>query len=1550
MDYTHGAQINEYNELYLEVTTTTVEEGVALKKKNGTVSVTKEVAEMFGLQPRQDVFIRHVEPASVAVELVELVFKEQYIGRSDMWRLSSNLINRCVYKKKYLRSSGVRASVEELWAGGKQVMCGRIDVNTKIVFRSGSSQVFILIQISPEMFGAEEESGLLMYEKAVDGFLAELFERWSGRSCAHDCSIILFARMYVVKQEYTSESEKKSMPTIESFPPALRAALNETDDGRFYFDSYVTAAEGDGCNNMNLADIKRDILSFKELLKVPHVAAQFSDTLASRSQRHGPCGPGSFAAEVTAELSNAELVEAAKRLYNDCTFTVASAQDGNIMEAINLSLSAYATHFIDRSFERTGQLIIAITAGTGVFKVSPSFAGFTKQRVVDNGVGVDIICMSQPPLHLVPLLTNSKSEFVCNPYWLRQSFYSNTSQMHGHHKYRPAKFVPRVVGAPPLGSLLGNKSDRRTLSRPITSSSLTSDQRSHKEVESNINGREIRQIQHRAHFQGDKLPTQVPETSNVLPETKSTKEIHRRHDEAIFTPYKPAPSPYYPQGIGLSGNHLKLGTAGGLSMYGISNSQIDVGAGNGKLSVNNNSESGLFKMDEINGIYSQQSLSTSPTMTSIRAQNLPTPNTPQTPQTPRALHTKNASMYHTMPLVSGSVGTLALKVPPTASTPITMVNRRVEPLQPDASHSWGHAQATPIPIIASAMENMYIVNRIKNKTHSYNSSHDVPSSIAIDRKSSDPNSFWWGSGSRHLDPFRPSTYTASKLSYSRRRWSHLDHLTMTGRRHITHGLNWKGLCVPACLPLTTDYFPSQEELSTRFRVKPYVVTVNDDDESGGSDIATHSRKVLREMVSQRLAQGFQIVVKPRTKLAGAVVGGGSIASKTYSVMPSEKNEEYMLSWGHRYHVLSYDPTDNNIEIKCYTKIPESKIPEQCAEGFQYCYRLWPLAHQCFQDVTIPFTVDAQSTGDSNWNMMDHMILGYVEKEHMSTMRHINFWRTRFCLLPVDSRRPGDLNSEAEALSKEALRVSNFQRFNKLVNSLGDVNMPDIRIVPFKTTASNIVEATGRHKLASATDMMAICKAAQAPDSGLPIGTRRLHLRVHRRCFVGNVFVDWLLKQVASVTTREDAVNLAQALVDAQLVSSCTWSQTDFRDDYSFYRFDKNTNSTSFEALSTEPMTDLWMSECVVYDRTKDRKINSHNDNHDDKGKSKRRTGASGSGGVGGPSEGRSAGVVTVSGRSSGASTGNTLITETKPNPDRLQAGWVVIHFDKTYNPLRPYHVEFHWLVSSAVMMDELMQLLHRKARGCKFRFVPVPVAPTLYRRANVNPLQAPIFVPLAVPDSLLVDKDREGEGEDESGGMAEAEDLKTTQTQLHQDKDRDVEQLEEVGGGSNLYDFMAIILSKFNFVVDVEADSRNKDALLGVIPKRTYSPPVYSCSQWVHNTGISLVQVRDEEHPPGFLWMANHLLTSKWRRAGAMGGEQFSQYEILQEFELFCRSKERVQALFMEVNEVNVDDSVCSEPPDMNHNRTPFPTLDVSGSVTSGSVTDNDASIVVTTS
>lgn len=54
-----------------------------------------------------------VDPASAALDSVELTFKDQYLGRSDMWRLKNCLTGSCVYVGKKLEfcSKSVRCQV-----------------------------------------------------------------------------------------------------------------------------------------------------------------------------------------------------------------------------------------------------------------------------------------------------------------------------------------------------------------------------------------------------------------------------------------------------------------------------------------------------------------------------------------------------------------------------------------------------------------------------------------------------------------------------------------------------------------------------------------------------------------------------------------------------------------------------------------------------------------------------------------------------------------------------------------------------------------------------------------------------------------------------------------------------------------------------------------------------------------------------------------------------------------------------------------------------------------------------------------------------------------------------------------------------------------------------------------------------------------------------------------------------------------------------------------------------------------------------------------------
>ena len=64
--------------------------------------------------------------------------------------------------------------MNQLWAQGNRVSSGLITADTKVVFRSPTAMVYLFIQMSSEMWHFDVH-GELFFEKAVDGFLADMF-------------------------------------------------------------------------------------------------------------------------------------------------------------------------------------------------------------------------------------------------------------------------------------------------------------------------------------------------------------------------------------------------------------------------------------------------------------------------------------------------------------------------------------------------------------------------------------------------------------------------------------------------------------------------------------------------------------------------------------------------------------------------------------------------------------------------------------------------------------------------------------------------------------------------------------------------------------------------------------------------------------------------------------------------------------------------------------------------------------------------------------------------------------------------------------------------------------------------------------------------------------------------------------------------------------------------------------------------------------------------------------------------------------------------------
>ncbi|XP_054075126.1 GATOR complex protein DEPDC5 isoform X10 [Rissa tridactyla] len=395
---------DEYSPLLLQVKSLKED----LQKE--TISVDQTVAQVFRLRPYQDVHVNVVDPKEVTLDLVELTFKDQYIGRGDMWRLKKSLVSTCAYVTQKVEFAGIRAQAGELWVKSEKVTCGYISEDTRVVFRSTSAMVYIFIQMSCEMWDFDIY-GDLYFEKAVNGFLADLFTKWKEKNCSHEVTVVLFSRTFY---------EAKS---IDEFPETHRASVRQDHEGRFYEDFYKVVVQNERREEWTslLVTIKKLFIQYPVLVRL-------------------------------------EQAEGFPPGYNST-----SAQ-GNYLEAINLSFNVFDKHYINRNFDRTGQMSVVITPGVGVFEVDRLLMILTKQRMIDNGIGVDLVCMGEQPLHAVPLF---KLHNRCGPgdsrlgddynipHWINHSFYTSKSQLLCN------SFTPRIklAGRKPLTEKAKNNRD-----------------------------------------------------------------------------------------------------------------------------------------------------------------------------------------------------------------------------------------------------------------------------------------------------------------------------------------------------------------------------------------------------------------------------------------------------------------------------------------------------------------------------------------------------------------------------------------------------------------------------------------------------------------------------------------------------------------------------------------------------------------------------------------------------------------------------------------------------------------------------------------------------------------------------------------------------------------------------------------------------------------------------------------------------------------------------------------------------------------------------------
>ncbi|XP_069571967.1 GATOR1 complex protein DEPDC5 isoform X4 [Brachyistius frenatus] len=907
---------DEYSPLLLQVKSLKED----LQKE--TISVDQTVAQAFKLRAYQDVIVNIVDPKDVTLDLVELTFKDQYIGRGDMWRLKKSLVSTCAYVTQKVEFAGIRAQTSELWVKGEKVTCGYISEDTRVVFRSTSAMVYIFIQMSCEMWDFDIY-GDLYFEKAVNGFLSDLFAKWKEKNCSHEVTVVLFSRTF-----YNAK-------TIEEFPEVLRGSIRQDHEGRFYEDFYRVVAQTERRDEWTslLVTIKKLFIQYPVLVRLKETDGF-------------PLGFNSTAAQ------------------------------GNYLEAINLSFNVFDKHYINRNFDRTGQMSVVITPGVGVFEVDRLLMILTKQRMIDNGIGVDLVCMGEQPLHAVPLFklhnrtTQGDSRVGDDynlPHWINHSFYTSKSQN------SCSSFTPRI-------KLAGRK------------------------------------------FHAEKFKSSKDHTLCAPKDSENSLPIQVDYDAYDAQVFRlPGPSRIQ------RSTNFRLGRdkeTSGRKSWG----SVDVSTGTGAsppVRSGGPEEQRSLASDDSLGPVSNMLLiprmppahyevSSSLGYTSTRELLEKMMDSQRDSSAPGRFTVGSAeSTLHIRP--GGYTPQRALINPFTPSRmPMKLTSNR---------RRWMHTfpvgpSGEAIQIHHQTRQNMAELQGSQQRDPAHTSAellelayHEATGRRTASRQAGE-NGLYISGGMEEFTG-SPGSHNSGDTPAQNR------HRTLTNRSSsfqdfsssstdpmpsfcCTVGVDWKSLTTPACLPLTTDYFPDRQALQNDYTEGCYDLLPHSDlDRREDEAPVMSASQVFEEFICQRLMQGYQIIVQPNNrKLPPAVatpLGSSPLYSRGLVSLRRAEEEEtvYWLSMGRTFHKVCLK--DKIITVTRY--LP--KYPYESAQ-IQYSYSLCP-PHSDAQFVSCWVEFGHERLEEYKWNYLDQYICS-AGSEDFSLIDSLKFWRTRFLLLPAGGAR------------------------------------------------------------------------------------------------------------------------------------------------------------------------------------------------------------------------------------------------------------------------------------------------------------------------------------------------------------------------------------------------------------------------------------------------------------------------------------------------------------------------------------------------------------------
>lgn len=1466
-----------------------------------------------------------------------------------MWRIAvGELADRTVYKGQMMLFMGtVKAQISAVFVEGRKVHSAFFGKNTKPIFRSESAKYVLFIQMAKEMWDFDsDDSGEIMFNKVVNGFLPALFKKWADLKVKHLVTVVLFARV-----EYdTGITAELGNATFQN---DYYTGTQTCGDRRPYKDFYrvVVSEMASGEWTKILYQLKREFNYFRRDISIYHLKAMTS--LPSLSEEPGSKTP-----------SNCRIkAEPSKALY------------GNLLEAINLASSLFAHDYIDRDLMRTGISIVVISPGPGVFEVEYETLRRTTEALVGNGIGIDLICVPKIPLHSVPLFR-----------------YRNPARADGHPSKSRAGFsygsTPKL--STPLGSsyqsLTGSFSPNRSseVSRRLESFARRQDEEwcfalpqwlhvsywtgsandalsfegialsvadESKQSQDDFTIRcRMYDLQMRSVLETNEIET-VPLHSDpffpqsILRNTVAQKgRLHdlrqiasipaqKVHDPLHGTVYgfqKPGPEKRakageknlwqqlqefddararlvvsrQPHRTPRIVRELEDGTRRPLTddtkLFGTS-------AGDRRASLSGSAAptSGLSrrKLHEGSDPHSHSRKNSDGTAENSRLSPLKAPKfirqislgqrgfgiaAPQAvvaqvqaehvsavresaPSTPLLTASKVTGTKPNRPATPQSVSS-------GGSTPAKEISRSVafasvRDLRAETpSRPMFIKSAQPSQDSVPQMLNESLASTLRPSTFLRGENPERVLSNMLRRADvteddeAERNRLLAGAVpelpamlspktamSPWLTVINPSNPDMDKVDMARlySRWQHV-----FVRPSEMRVMKWKSLCSPAAVPLTTEYFPTKDQFDREYERQPYNIDQDEDDDM--NEEPRSREEFLRELISLRFSQGFQVVIGPAVAKAF-----GQKHVKICDIFSRDREiadgTSVFMAVGNTIHQLSC-VNETEVEVTIFVRKPTE--PTKQPDGINAIYKpairtlLDPNYETAEIDVFTPRT-------DRNWNFIDSFVAGHYEE--MS--EHMRFWRARYVLIPTTSLKVRDLSNPQYADNEEEVRLEGIKylaqqwlkhryippserrfqrqesRHRKDPNPLDIVYKtedPTVVIAAELETLSlleSLDPGTRKGQLVTNRDhfkksnfsVAALAEAMQRPveEGGVRLQNRRWHLLMHYNCFIGSDMTSWLLENFEDLESREEAQALGNSLMvdkdksrdeDETGLFVHVEKRHQFRDGQYFYQISSDYakphppgwfNSARRNLVSIPPTP---LSENAPRDSPRPPPLSRPDFvPNEDSSNSNATTPTA-------PNTG--------TGRRPRVALSKVMKYDVDPRRRSYRPERIDLHYDRLHNPDNCYHIRVEWMNTTPKLVEDAVEGWARDMARFGLRLVEAPIG-EVRTISDINPFRRPYIIRLAVPPP-----DRQPIIYDDPNSFAPT-----------------------AHSGKHFY--QKAILKKFDFVLDMEAAA---DFPSNVEVTYSWGKPYFKYTQYIHRSGCVLVQITDDGD---FLLLGNRLYTNR---------------------------------------------------------------------------------------